>query len=363
MDSKPTEVLVDLVQRGALAQVAYVAAELRIADHLGGSPMAVDRLAETTGCHAPSLHRLMRALAALGLCVERDDGAFALSRAGGYLRSDVADSLHAWVLWFGRNQWSIWGQLMQTVRTGESARKRTTGADGFELFERSPETAAIFNAAMVELTRLVAQSIGQACDFTDARTIVDVGGGQGALLEALLNANSGLRGVLIDRAHAIDGARALLSRAGVAHRCEFVLGDFFESVPAGADIYLLKNIIHDWNDERALQVLRNCHDAMPGTGRLLLIERVLPARIRVCASHQTVTHADLTMMLGPGGQERNEGAFRELLRLSGFELAGIKPIALGYSILEATKMREWPIAGPGGAVRPRAAARSRRSSS
>ena len=157
------------------------------------------------------------------------------------------------------------------------------------------------------------------------------------LLETVLRGNPGVRAVLVDRPHAFAGARALVEQAGVADRCELVPGDFFDSLPAGADIYLLKNIIHDWDDERASRILRNCHVAMPDDGRLLLIEHVLPARLDASASHRAIVHADLAMMLGPGGMERNEYEFRELLRCSGFALAGIKPIGLGYSILEARK--------------------------
>ena len=337
MTTEPAEAIVDLMERSALAQAAYVAAELRLADHLAAGPMQVSELARATNCHPESLHRLLRALATLEICIEHDDGAFALSRSGLPLRSDAADSVQSRLLWFGRTQWAVWGQLLQTVRTGESARKRMTGSDGFGLLERDPSAASTFNRAMVQRTRLVAKAVAQHYDFSGVTTIVDVGGGQGVLLEELLRANPHLRGVLVDRPHAIDGARALLDQAGVADRCELMPGDFFESQPAGADAYLLKNIIHDWDDERASRILRNCHDAMPAGGRLLLVEHVLPARLDASASHRAIVHADLTMMLGPGGKERNEREFRELLQRSGFVLAGIKPVGLGYSILEASK--------------------------
>jgi hypothetical protein len=337
MTADPAQAIVDLMQRGALAQAAYVAAELCLADHLAARPMQVNELARATDCHPESLHRLLRALVSLEICIEQGDGAFALGRSGSFLRSDNTESLQSRLLWFGRNQWAVWGQLLQTVRTGESARKRITGSDGFGLLERDPGAASTFNMAQVQRTRLVAKSVVQHHSFSGVGTIVDVGGGHGALLETVLRANPGLRGVLFDRPHAVAGARALVEQAAIADRCELIPGNFFDSVPAGANVYLLKNIIHDWDDERASRILRNCHDAMPDDGRLLLVELVLPARLDASATHRAIVHDDLAMMLGPGGKERNECEFRELLRRSGFALNGVKPIELGYSILEARR--------------------------
>jgi hypothetical protein len=338
MTTDPAQAIVDLMQRGSLAQAAYVAAELGLADHLAARSMQVNELAIATNCHPPSLHRLLRALVTLEICVEQGDGTFALGRSGSLLRTDCADSLQSRLLWFGRNQWAVWSQLLQTVRTGESARKRMTGSDGFEMLERNPGAASTFNMAQMQRTRLVAKEVARHYDFSGVSTIVDVGGGHGVLLETVLRANPGLHGMLFERPHAVAGARAHFDQAGVADRCELVPGDFFDSVPAGADAYLLKNIIHDWDDERASRILRNCHDAMPDGGRLLLVERVLPARLDASASHRAIVHDDLAMMLGPGGKERNECEFRELLRRSGFALMGVRPIGLGYSILEARRL-------------------------
>jgi hypothetical protein len=337
MTTDPSQEIVDLMQRGALAQAAYVAAELRLADHLAAKPMQVNELARATDCHPGSLHRLLRALVALEICVEQGDGAFALGRSGSLLCSDNADSLQSRLLWFGRNQWAVWSQLLQTVRTGESARKRMTGSDGFGMLDENPNAASTFNTAQMQRTRLVAKEVVRHCDFSGVKTIVDVGGGHGMLIETVLRANPDMRGVLIDRPHAIAGARTFVERAGLADRCELMPGDFFDSLPAGADVYLLKNIIHDWDDERASRILDNCQDAMPDGGRLLLVELVLPARVDASATHRAIVHDDLTMMLGPGGRERNEHEFCELLRCSGLALAGVRPIGLGYSILEARK--------------------------
>jgi hypothetical protein len=337
MTPDPAQGIVDLMQRGALAQAVYVAAELGLADHLAAGPMQASELARATSCHPPSLRRLLRALVTLEICVEQGDGAFVLGRSGSFLRADNADSLQSRLLWFGRNQWAVWSQLLQTVRTGESARKRMTGSDGFEMLERNPSAATTFNMAQMQRTRLVAKEVARHYDFSGVSTIVDVGGGHGVLLETVLRANPGLHGVLFDRPHAVAGAQAHFEKAGVADRCTLVPGDFFDSLPAGADGYLLKNIVHDWDDERASRILNNCHDAMPDGGRLLLVELVLPARLDASESHRAVVHDDLAMMLGPGGKERNEYEFRELLRCSDFALIDVKPIGLGYSILEARK--------------------------
>jgi hypothetical protein len=339
MTSDPTQAIVDLMHRGALAQAAYVAAELGLAEHLAAKSIQVNELAAATNCHPPSLRRLLRALVTLEICVEQDDGAFTLGRTGSLLRTDNTDSLRFRLLWFGRNQWAVWGQLLQTVRTGESARKCMTGSDGFGMLERDSSVAFTFNMAQAERTREVANEVARHYDFSGVSTIVDIGGGLGGLLETVLRANPGARGVLVDRPHAVAGAWALLEQAGVADRCELMPGDFFDSLPAGADVYLLKNIIHDWDDERASRILHNCRDAMPEGGRLLLIEFVLPDRLDASASHRAIAHDDLAMMLGPGGKERNECEFRELLRCSRFTLVGITPIGLGYSILEARKAR------------------------
>lgn len=317
-----------------MAQVAYVAAELRLADHLAGGAMQVAQLAKATGCHEPSLHRLLRALTAIGLCVELDDGSFAMSEAGRLLDSGSDKTLRSWILWFGRHQWSVWGQLLHTIKTGESARKRMTGSEGLELFDRSTETASLFNAAMVQLTRLVATEVARVCDLSEVRNAVDVGGGHGALLQVLLRENRHLRGILFDRPHAMAGAWDLLQK-DVGDRCECVPGDFFAEVPRGYDLYVLKNIIHDWDDERALVVLQNCRDALRPDSRLLIIERILPPRLAPCASHRAVAHADLTMLIGPGGRERTRSEYEALVNAAGLELLDIKPIASGFSILES----------------------------
>jgi hypothetical protein len=321
-----------LMNGGVLSQAASVAAELGIADALASGPRRVEELAKARGCHAPSLYRLLRALASLDLCTEREDGAFALTALGSLLRSDAPQSLRSWAVFCGKYLWPLWGNLLHSVRTGQSA---SGESDGFAGLKHDEQAALVFNRAMAELTRLVAAEVVRCYRFDGMRRIVDVGGGYGALLAAVLQAQPGAQGVLLDLPHAIEGARAHLSAAGLTGRCELVAGDFFESVPGGADAYLLKAVVHDWDDERARLILRNCRRAIPRHGRLLLIERIVPARFEPCWLHHAIARVDLTMLVGFTGRERTEAEFRDLLGASGFRLAGITATSLEYGVIEA----------------------------
>jgi SAM-dependent methyltransferase len=325
---------IKLVNDGSMSQVICVAAQLHIADALANGPRNVEELARETQAHAPSLHRLMRALASLEICTEREDGSFSLTPMGSLLRADAPDSLRSWAIWYGTYMRPVWGELLYSVKTGQNARKLLTGTDAFGHLERDDEVAAVFNRAMAEFTRLVASEVVRAYDFTGMRRIVDVGGGYGALIGALLAAYPHTHGELLDLPHAIEGARAHLENAGLAKRCELIAGDFFTSVPADADVYLLKAVIHDWDDERSAVILRNCRRAVGKDGKLLLIERVMPRRIEACPLHHAIARADLNMLVALGGRERNEEEFAELLASSGFKLARLLATESEYSILE-----------------------------
>ena len=331
---RKTSELMGLICSGSLSQAAYVAAELGIADHLASGPKDAAELARTTGAHAPSLDRLLRTLTSLELCIEREDGSFALGPMGALLRTDSPDSLRSRFLYWGRYQWPVWGNLLYSVKTGESARNLATGMDGFTHLERDAEAAEVFNRSRVELTRFVAAEVVRAYEFAGMRRIIDVGGGHGALLAAILEEHPDIQGVLFDMQHAMEGARAHLANAGLAQRCECVAGSFFESVPGGADAYVLKSVIHDWNDEQSAVILRNCRRAIPQDGRLLLVERIMPARLEATPRHHAIAQADLTMLLGPGGRERTEAEFRILLQSTGFRSTRFIATALEYSIVE-----------------------------
>ena len=329
-----TSALTSLVCSGSLSQAVYVAAELGIADHLAVRPGSASELALATGSHAPSLHRLLRALVTLELCTEGEDGSFSLGPMGSLLCSNAPDSLRVRFVYWGRYQWPVWGNLLYSVKTGESARNRATGMDGFRHLDHDAEAAEIFNRSRVELTRMVAAEVVRAYDFSGLRRIVDVGGGHGALLAAVLEAHPEMRGVLFDMEHAMEGARAHLSSAGLMQRCECVAGSFFDSIPGGADGYVLKSVIHAWNAEQSAAILCNCRRAMPRHGRLLLVERIMPARLEATPRHHAIAQADLMMLLGSGGRERTEAEFRTLLESCGFRTTRIVATALEYSVIE-----------------------------
>jgi hypothetical protein len=317
-----------------MSQATYVAAELRIADLLAGGPRRVDDLAKAAECHAPSLARLMRGLASLGICVEREDGRFDLTPMGSLLCSDRLNSLRSWAIVWGKNQWPVWAHLLHSVRTGESARTLVLGTEGYEHLARDADAAAMFNRAMTEITRFVASEVARVYDFSGARRIVDIGGGYGELLATILKAHPKARGVVFDLPHAREGAREFAKNSGIVKRSEFIAGDFFESVPPEGDAYLLKSIVHNWNDEKSAVILGNCRRSMSRGAKLLLVERILPARMCVSPAHQAVARSDLNMLIGSGGLERNEDELRNLLGSAGFTPGKIFPTTTDYSVIE-----------------------------
>jgi SAM-dependent methyltransferase len=326
--------LIRLINNGSMSQAACVAAELGIADLLAQGPQPADALARATGSHAPSLRRLMRALTSLELCVECDDGSFALTPMGSLLRTDAPNSLRSWTILCGKYVWPVSGDLLHSVKTGETTRDRAGGTDRFGHLETDKESAVIFNGAMAELSRLVSSEVLHSYQFRGMRRIVDVGGGYGALLAAVLQAYPQLSGVLQDLPHAIAGARTHLMNAGLADRCEFIAGSFFDSVPGGGDGYLLKAVLHDWDDEKSVVILRNCRRAVAPGGKLLVIERIMPERFEACPHHHAIARVDLTMLVEFGGRERTETEFRNLFESAGFTLAKVTATSLEYSLLE-----------------------------
>lgn len=332
--------LLGMVTSSWMSQATYVAAHLAIPDLLADGAKTGDELARATGAHAPSLGRLMRALVTIDICTECDDGSFELTPMGSLLCTDVANSVRSFTLLWGGDLWSTWGHLLHSVKTGESARPLVSGGtQGFDRLGADRETAAVFNWAMVELTRLVSDSVVRAYDFSGMKRIVDVGGGYGELLAAILKANPGAWGVLFDLPHAIENSRLHLEKAGVANRCEFVAGSFFESVPSGADAYVLKSVIHDWNDERSEVILHTCGRAMAEHSRLLLVERIVPQRPEASAAHQATARSDLTMLVALAAQERTEDEFRALLSTARFSLTRILPAGHAFSVIEAIRSR------------------------
>lgn len=327
--------LLDTITSSWKSQALFVAAKLQLANNLSESPKSAAELAKITNTDAPSLHRLLRGLCSLGVCLENKNGLFELTQMGSLLRTDQPNSLHHWTLWWGTSLWRAWSNLMYSVSTGNSAREKMTGKQGFGHLEDDPEAASIFNKALVELTRIDAKRIANGFDFSGFKSIVDVGGGYGELLITIMKNNPGCRGILFDLPHAVEEAKSRFHDYGLYSRCEFISGDFFEMIPAGADAYILKSIIHDWNDEKSKMILSNCRRTMNPDSRLLIAEQILPDRFTENRTHQSLARSDLSMLVALGAGERTESEFKELLTTTGFKIVQIKTAGPTFSLLEA----------------------------
>jgi SAM-dependent methyltransferase len=326
-----------LIYGFAGSRVVQVAAELGIADLMADGAKSAESLAAQTQTHQPSLHRLLRALASLGLIDEVEDGWFALASLGGQLlRNDVPGSLRHLAMMFGSEHWRCWGDLPHSVRTGQTAMQHIHDMGIFEFLATHPEEATIFNQAMADMTRQIARALVAAYDFSQFKIIVDVGGGNGTLIAAILKAAPALRGIVFDLPSGNVEAARQLAAAGLAERCQVTCGDFFHSVPGDGDTYLLKSIIHDWDDERGILILKNCRKAMAANGKLLLVERVMPARIEATRNHQWVAMLDMNMLVTTGGRERTEAEFAALFAAAGFRLERALPLpdTVGVHLLE-----------------------------
>jgi hypothetical protein len=314
-----------------LTQMIYVAAKLGIADLLHDGPKPIDRLAESTDTHAPSLHRLMRALAGVGVFSENEDGEFETTAMGRALASGSPGALRSRAILNGEAWYAAWGGLLHSVRTGETAFDHLTGMPFFEHLAGHPEAENVFNDAMRSSTESAARAVVDAYDFSQAGTVVDVGGGTGVFLARILQANPQASGVLFDRPNVVAAAGAVLTDAGVADRCDVVPGDFFEEVPGGGDVYILSWIIHDWDDERSIAILKNCRRVMGPDSRLLLIEQLVPVGNEPSLSKLY----DIHMLVLSGGRERREDEFRALFGGAGLEHTRSIPTSVPRSIIEA----------------------------
>lgn len=311
------------------SQVIHVAARLDIAELLADGPKASDALAEATGTDPSALYRFLRGLACVGLVEEPEAGRFALSDFGTLLRADHPDSVRNLTMLFcGGEVWENWAHLLDSVKTGKPVYELLHEQRPFEAMADNPEFSEIFNEAMSEGTRQAAPGVVAAYDFSRFRTLVDVGGGDGTLLAAILAATPGLQGVLVDLPPGLARATERLGVAGVEDRCDIMPCDFFESVPTGADAYLIKSVIHDWDDERATTILRNCRRSIAHDGRLLVLESILPPKVdRSPETLGAVLVGDLNMLVSAGGRERTEAEFSVLLEAAGFRLSNIIDIA------------------------------------
>ena len=325
--------LLRLVSGFHVAQAIHAAVELGVPDLLADGERTSDDLAEASGADPATLYRLLRALASLGVLHEAEGRHFSLTPLGQPLRSDVPGSVRGWARLVGREYvWRSWGNLANAVRNGENSFRALYGADVFEWRAEHPEESAIFDEAMRSLTAPQAEAVLAAYDFSRFGIIVDVGGGNGTLLASLLAAHPAVRGILFDQAHVVTGGESVLQAAGVADRCEIVAGSFFEDVPEGGDAYVLKSIIHDWEDEEAIAILRACRAAMGPEAVVLLIERHLGGP----NENPAAKLSDLNMLVMPGGRERSDEEYAALFEQAGMRSASTTVAAAGHAVIEAS---------------------------
>ncbi|HZR83393.1 MAG TPA: methyltransferase [Candidatus Binatia bacterium] len=319
-----------------VSRALHLAAKLNVADLLADGPRAAADLARATETHAPSLQRVLRLLASVGVFEEQDGGRFALTPLGELLRSDVTGSARASVILFaGTRIQDSWKDLEYCVRTGNPAFRRTSpDGDAFTALTSDPEAAAIFDQAMATFAPQTAAAVAAAYDFGAFERVVDVGGGNGAILVGILKANPRLRGVVFDQPHVAARAREHVAAAGMADRLEVAGGSFFDDVPPGADAYLLKHVIHDWDDDQAAAILRRCRAAMPPHAKLLIVEGVYPARIDGSLASRGAAANDVNMLVSTGGRQRSEAEFRSLYEASGFRLERIVPTMAPVCVIE-----------------------------
>lgn len=322
----------ELIQGGWLTQAMYAATKLGIFDALATGPATADDIARRVGSDPGATFRLMRALAGNALLRQDGDGRFALTRLGQTLRSDVPGTLAPMLGFVGHpKHWEHWGQLLYSVQTGKTSAEKLRGMPIFEYLETDPDLAATFNNAMTAVSGMAIETLMPAYDFRRFGTVVDVGGGHGALLSAVLHQAPEARGVLFDLPSVVAGAAGLLEAAGVSERTTVTGGSFFESVPEGGDAYLLKTIIHDWDEDSAVAILRNVRSAIAPDGTLALIELVLPEG----TPHHPGLLLDLEMLVAAGGRERTASEYAKLLSRAGFRQTGVVPTAGPMSLVEA----------------------------
>lgn len=332
LKAAPRTAMTRMIYGFMLSQAIYVAANLGLADLLENGPRSSEELACATSMHAPSLYRVLRTLAAIGVFEETEPGLFGLTPLGETLRTGAEGSLRPLAVCMGGQcNWQAWGDILHSIKTGESAFEHVFGTGFFQHLDRHPDNARMFLEAMNCCAGLYNEAIVAGYDFSRFGKIVDIGGGQGKLVAAILKANPSTQGVLFDTPNQTPGAQRLFEQEEIADRCETITGDFLESVPEGGDAYLLKHIIHDWDDHRAIEILKNCHRSMSKDARLLLIEEIItrdsefaPAKV-----------LDIQQLLMPGGRERTREEYGKLLEAAGFELTAIIPTQSSLSIIES----------------------------
>jgi hypothetical protein len=314
-----------------ISRCVYAVAELGIADLLAEGPQSSQQLATATAAHEPSLYRVLRAVAALGVLEEHDARRFSLTLVGERLRIGATVGMRSWAV-FTEAVGGVrpFAHMLETIRTGTPGRQIESGVGLFEFLTDNPEAAALFDAAMAERTAAYAPSVAGAFDFSDVRTVTDLGGGNGTLLAEILRRHRHLTGVLFETPPVAARAEAVLAANDLTDRCRVLAGDFFQSVP-GADCYLLANVLHDWDDTRSINILRNCRQAMLSAGRVLIVERLIPAD---GSDPLPTLLSDINMLVFTGGRERTNAEYGALLQAAALQLTRIVPVAFPYGIIE-----------------------------
>ncbi len=323
--------LIQMATGGWVSSLLWAAAELGLADQLA-EPKSAAEIAPGLGLHAPSLHRLLRTLASLGVLTERAEARFALTPLGEAMKSGAAGSARATLRTFGSPAFTrAFENILWSLQTGKTGFEKAHGVPAFDFLAAHPEQAALFSETMIGFHGNEPPAVAAAYDFSAFETVVDVGGATGNMLAHILTKHAKPRGVLFDLPHVVGDAPALLRERGVANRVTIEGGSFFDAVPAGGDAYLLSHIIHDWSEEQCLTILGNCRKAMKPTSRLLIVEMVLPA--------DDTPHPgkllDMVMMVLPGGQERTAAEYAPLLAKAGFRQSRVVPTESAVSVVEA----------------------------
>lgn len=330
----PTQAVLQVIAGFWSARAVYIAAKLGIADLVKDGPKTAAELAVATGTHAPSLYRALRALASIGWLVEDGEAGFGATALTPGLQTGAPGALRFLAMTeLGEEHYPAWGDLLFSVKTGNLAFDHVFGKPNWEYWAEHPEHADTFNRAMSEMTEVIEPVVLDACDLSTFRTIVDVGGGKGTLIASILRRYTAARGIVIDLPHVIAEGTQYVAAQGLGPRCEMLGGSFFEQVPAGGDAYFLKWVLHDWDDQRCITILKNCHAAMPSHARLFVVEAVLPGRNEP-ALHKLM---DLNMLVMTGGRERTEAEYRALFDASGFELVRTTVTPLELAVLECTR--------------------------
>jgi hypothetical protein len=326
----PSVVLFEMIMGGWVAQTLCVSAALGIADLIAEQPRTAEELAAITSTHAPSLSRLLRALESVGVYARDENGRYSNTPLSEPLRRDVPGSVNAVAKMMGEEHNQAWANLLHSVRTGETAFDNLYGENWFEYVAKNPEASETFNDAMTCFATQAHAAIVDAYDFSGIQTLCDVGGGHGALLSVILNANPQMQGKLFDLPHVVAGAPELLAQQGTQERVEVTGGDFFSEVPQ-ADAHIMSHIVHDWDDERSIKILQSCRRAVNDGGRVLLVEAVIPEGSEPFMGKWM----DLNMLvMTPGGRERTEAEYSALLEKAGYKLNRIVPSKSPVSVVE-----------------------------